>query len=201
MHNCGDVLMKKVLIVDDTKNIRTLLTMCLESEGYQVTAAGDGKQALELLQHNRFQLVFLDIKLPELPGTEVLRRVRELGINIPIIIMTAFATVKNAVECTKLGAVVYLQKPFTAEKIRRVIQEISDGETDDADNIEILLANARELLANCKYNESFQQLKNALALDPGYGEVYRLLAEVFEAQGESKQAERFIKIAKQFEEG
>jgi two-component system, OmpR family, response regulator len=195
------MVMRKVLIVDDTKNIRTLLTMCLEAEGYQVTAAGDGKQALELLQQNQFHLAFLDIKLPELPGTEVLRRVRELGIDVPIIIMTAFATVKNAVECTKLGAVVYLQKPFTAEKIRRVIQEISDGESADADSIEILLSDAKKLLANCKYNDSFQQLKNALALDPGCGEIYRLIAAVYEAQGECKQAERFKQIAKQFEEG
>ena len=63
--------MKKVLIVDDTKNIRTLLSMCLELEGYQITMASDGKEGLALIQNEAFDLVFLDIKLPEMSGTEV----------------------------------------------------------------------------------------------------------------------------------
>jgi two-component system OmpR family response regulator len=192
--------MKKALVVDDTKNIRNLLSMCLELEGYQVITAADGNQALALLRGEEFSLAFLDIKLPEMPGTEVLRKIRALGIHTPIIIMTAFATVKNAVECTRLGAVVYLQKPFTAEKVRRVLQEISDDLRINTKNVALCHSNARHLLADGKYAESFQQLKNALAIDPGCGETYRLIAELYEAQGDHKEAGRFHLIARQFME-
>ena len=190
--------MKKVLVVDDTKNIRTLLSMCLELEGYQVITAADGNQALALLQGEEFSLTFLDIKLPEMPGTEVLRKIRALGINTPIIIMTAFATVKNAVECTKLGAVVYLQKPFTAEKVRKVLQEISKDLTINITDVATFHSKAKNLMAGNKYEESFQQLKGALSIDPGCGETYRLIAELYKAQGDFREAERFYTIAQQF---
>lgn len=119
-------IMPKVLVVDDTKNIRNMLTTCLEIEGYKVVSASNGREAFDLLHAGEFDLVFLDIKLPEISGTEVLRRIREMGNTVPVIIMTAFATVKNAVECTKPGAVAYLQKPFTAEKVRHVLAEIKE---------------------------------------------------------------------------
>lgn len=92
--------MKKVLVVDDTKNIRMVLTKCLELEGYEVMTASDGRQALEMLTQHTFDLAFLDIKLPEMRGTEVLKRIREIGVKTPVIIITAYATVKNAVDCT-----------------------------------------------------------------------------------------------------
>ena len=142
---------KKVLVVDDTKNIRTLLTTCLEIEGYQVLTANDGKQALEMLAGERFALVFLDIKLPEFSGTEVLRKMREHGDHTPVIIMTAFATVKNAVECTKLGAVAYLQKPFTADKVRHVLQEILAGLENQSQDLRAILDGCRELMAGRCY--------------------------------------------------
>lgn len=129
--------MKTVLIVDDTKNIRTLLTTCLEINGYNTLTAKNGEEALEFLKIKSIDLVFLDIKMPELSGTEVLRRIRNMGITIPVVIMTAFATVKNAVECTKLGAVAYLQKPFTADKVSSLLTELENSPTEPNNEIDI----------------------------------------------------------------
>ena len=190
--------MKKVLIVDDTKNIRNLLTTCLEIEGYEVTTANDGRQALEVFQSHAFDLAFLDIKLPELSGTEVLRKIRGLGINTRVVIMTAFGTVKNAVECTKLGAVVYLQKPFTPEKVRNVLSEIVRDVQGDPENLAFYLNAAKELIACGSLDEAFRRLKASLTIDPNCGEIYFWMARVYEAQGKSKEAERFYIIAKQF---
>ena len=97
-----------VFVVDDTKNIRMLLTKCLEMDGYTVRVAGDGRTAVEMLTREQFDLAFLDIKMPQFSGTEVLRQIREMGIRTPVIIITAYATVKDAVECANLGAVAYL---------------------------------------------------------------------------------------------
>ena len=110
-----------VIVVDDTKNIRLLLTQCLEFEGYTVTTAGNGTEALEILSRQSFDLIFLDVRMPELSGTEVLRQMRKMGIHSPVVMITAFGTVKNAVECTQLGAVAYLQKPFTENKVNQVL--------------------------------------------------------------------------------
>ena len=192
--------MKKVLVVDDTKNIRTLLTTCLEIEGYQVESSKDGNQALKLLKTSPFDLIFLDIKLPEISGTEVLRKIREQGIDTPVIIMTAFATVKNAVECTKLGAVAYLQKPFTAEKIRSTLLGITSNNKDDSQTFESYLNSGRNLVNEGKLTEAFRFLKQALAINPDCGEIYSLIARVHEGQGNTREASRFSKIAKQFED-
>ena len=82
--------MKCILIVDDAKSIQLLLAKCMELNGFSVKTAGDGKTALEMLIREPFALAFLDIKLPIISGTEVLRRMREKGINVPVIIITAF---------------------------------------------------------------------------------------------------------------
>lgn len=190
--------MPRVLVVDDTKNIRSMLTTCLEIEGYNVVSASNGQEALDLLYPEEFDLVFLDIKLPEISGTEVLRRIREMGNTVPVIIMTAFATVKNAVECTKLGAVAYLQKPFTAEKVRHVLAEIQGNTKNNPGNIDDLLNGCRELINRHHYDEAFEQLQQALVINPGYAAIYQLLVQLYEGQGNTREAELFRIIARQF---
>ena len=149
--------MKKALVVDDTKNIRTLLTTCLEINDYEVTTAKSGHEAIELLNTEKFDLVFLDIKMPEISGTSVLKKMREIGIDIPVIIMTAYATVKNAIECTKLGAVAYLQKPFTAEKVKSVLDEIFSID-DSIGALKDSLKHSRELIKEGKNEEAYEIL-------------------------------------------
>jgi Response regulator containing CheY-like receiver, AAA-type ATPase, and DNA-binding domains len=190
--------MKKVLVVDDTKNIRTLLTTCLEINDYEVTTANSGQQAIELFKNQEFDLAFLDIKMPEISGTEVLRRIRELNIDIPVVIMTAFATVKNAVECTKLGAVAYLQKPFTAEKVKSVLAEMFDYD-HNAKDLEDCLNHGRELISKENYEEAFHLLKKALSINPSCSDVYYLIGMIHERKEEKKQAEKFYQTAKLFE--
>ena len=118
-------LQRKALIIDDTKNIRLMLSKCLELEGYSVETADNGKSGLEYAQNSAYDLIFLDVKLPEISGTEVLRQLRANKILTPIIIITAYPTVKNAVDCTQLGAIAYLQKPFTTDRIHNVLCELN----------------------------------------------------------------------------
>ncbi|MDI6604031.1 MAG: response regulator [Thermoanaerobacteraceae bacterium] len=77
--------MKQVLVVDDTKSIRMLLSTCLQIEGYKVVTARDGYTALNLFDREIFDLAFLDIKMSELSGTEVLRRIRNKAITTPVL--------------------------------------------------------------------------------------------------------------------
>ena len=95
--------MKRVLVIDDTKNIRILLSTCLELRGYEVITADNGLEALNIINNTNeaIDLIFLDIRMPGISGTEVLKNIKEARMSCPVVIMTAFATVKNAIECTK----------------------------------------------------------------------------------------------------
>jgi two-component system OmpR family response regulator len=190
-------MMKKILVVDDTKNIRTLLTTCLELNGYEVTTASNGAEALKLLEPDKFDLAFLDIKLPEMSGTEVLRRIRSMNIDIPVVIMTAYATVKNAVECTKLGAVAYLQKPFTADKVKQVLQDIEACENIENNEVNDNIAYSKDLINNGELDKAYNILKKTLSLDPTRKEVYYLIARIYEDKGNMDEAKRFYNISKQ----
>ncbi len=185
--------MTKVLVADDTKNIRTLLMKCLQLEGYEVETANDGREALDALLNRAFGLAFLDIKMPLLSGTEVLKKVREAGVGTAVIIITAYATVKNAVECTQLGAVAYLQKPFTADKVRNVLAELQStrpaifgsGDTDSAADRCIREGNLAEALC---------LLKKELSVRPLDAHTYMLLSQVSEKLGLSADAEKYMRL-------
>lgn len=191
--------MKKALIVDDTKNIRILLTTCLETMDYDVVSAINGEEALKLFNNTNFDIAFIDIKMPEISGTEVLRRIRSLGNQVPVIIMTAFGTVKNAVECTKLGAVAYLQKPFTADKIRTVLSEIDILKTQDSE-LEVCLKTGKKYLDLGHTKEAYNILKKVLSINPSCGECYRLIGQFHEIEGRINEAKRFYNIANEFNE-
>lgn len=189
--------MSKALVVDDTKNIRNLLTTCLELYGFEVTSASNGEEALTLFNTDTFDLAFLDIKMPVFSGTEVLRRIRAMGINTPVVIMTAFATVRNAVECTKLGAVAYLQKPFTADKVKTVLDELKQNSIElpvKKDNLTI----SRELVEAGQIDDAFNLLKKSLSINPSDWECYYLIGKIHELKGNLEEAKKFFFIFEQF---
>lgn len=181
--------MINVLVVDDTKNIRLLLTQCLEFEGYTVTTAGSGTEALEILSHRSFDLIFLDVRMPELSGTEVLRQMRQMGVHSPVVMITAFGTVKNAVECTQLGAVAYLQKPFTENKVKQVLEEVLHFKPERS-NLDNILCLAEEQIKSSRFGDAELLLKNSLSaffLEP---KIYLLLSEAYSGLGETEEAEK-----------
>lgn len=182
--------MKRVLVADDTKNIRLLVRKCLEMEGYAVDEAADGPKAMECLRSGAYSLAFLDVKMPGVSGTEVLRTIRAEGVRTPVIIITAYATVKNAVECTQLGAVAYLHKPFTADKLRGVLSEALQPDRTQV---------ARRLLRNNKPQEALLELRKALSESPLDAGVYRLLAVASARGGNREEAEKYLRLARTLE--
>lgn len=195
--------MNKVLVIDDTKNIRILLSTCLEIRGYDVITADNGLEAIKLIKDTQkdIDLIFLDIRMPGISGTEVLKVIKETREDCPVVIMTAFATVKNAIECTKLGALVYLQKPFSPERINVVLDEIE--RKADINNIKetkkTILSEVREILYDKKNPlEALELLKRALSINPYDKEIYLLISEVNKVMGNNEEVIRFEKIYKLF---
>lgn len=106
----------KILIADDDQNIRQLLKMTLEVEGYDTLFAEDGQQALETFEENQVDLVILDIMMPRLDGWEVCRKIREKS-DIPIIMLTAKDDEVDTILGLKLGADDYISKPFSPKEL------------------------------------------------------------------------------------
>lgn len=191
--------MKKVLVVDDTKNIRILLTKCLQMEGFEVVTAADGREALDMFKREDFDLAFLDIKMPNFSGTDVLKAVRDMGKTTPVIIITAYATIKNAVECTQMGAVAYLQKPFTLEKIRNVLSSL---------NMDMLggsagqrqLADMERLINEGCYMEAMNSLKKMLPEKSLDKEIYLLLSKASSGLGNTQDEIKYLKLYKAFDD-
>jgi NtrC-family two-component system response regulator AlgB len=114
--------MSKLLIVDDEKNIRLSLVRFFESLGHQVREAESGAQATALLTESRFDLVLTDFRMVEMNGLELLKEVKRISPDSLVILMTAYATVENAVAAMKAGAYDYLTKPFTLEQIQLIVE-------------------------------------------------------------------------------
>jgi nitrogen regulation protein NR(I) len=112
-----------VLIVDDELNIRRVLAAMLKRDGYEVTTAADGEQALAVLQRTPVHVVVTDLVMPRLGGMELLERVRAEYPDIPVILITAHGTVDSAVAALKAGAFDYVTKPFEQEELRKVIDK------------------------------------------------------------------------------
>ncbi|MDR3644447.1 MAG: response regulator [Clostridia bacterium] len=185
----------EVLVIDDTKNIRMLLTKCLEFEGYIVTTAGNGAEALDFISGKKFDLIFLDVRMPEISGTEVLRHIREMGVDTPVIMITAFGTVKNAVECTQLGAVTYLQKPFTENKIKQVLEEVLHFNSG-RNSLDHILSLAEDRIKNNLPADAELLLKNSLPAYHLEPQLYRMLSRVYEAQGKPEDAQKCREISR-----
>ena len=115
--------MKRILIVDDDKDLRFNLSCILKEEGYEVIAAADGKQALNALAENVLDLVLLDVRLPGMDGVELLEEIKKIEQNLPIIMLTAYSDVKSAVKAMKSGAFDYITKPFDEEELILVIEK------------------------------------------------------------------------------
>jgi two-component system response regulator PilR (NtrC family) len=107
-----------VLVVDDERSMRELLSIVLRREGYDVTVAENGRMAIECLERCRFDLLISDIKMPDMSGVDVLRAAKRIDSDIVGIMITAFAAADTAIEAMRLGAHDYLSKPFDVDELK-----------------------------------------------------------------------------------
>lgn len=114
--------MGKILIIDDEQGMREFLTIMLKKEGYDVTAASSGKEALEYISQKTYDIVLTDIKMPGIDGLDVLKTVKECAPETVVIMITAYASTETAIEAMKQGAYDYIAKPFKVEEIKLIIR-------------------------------------------------------------------------------
>lgn len=113
-----------ILIVDDEPNLRCTLSLIFKRAGHSVTIAGSGTEARRHLEMNAYDLVFLDLKMPDVDGQELLPEIRKLHPETPVLILTAHASLESAIEAVRNGARDYLLKPIDPAQILARVEEI-----------------------------------------------------------------------------
>jgi DNA-binding NtrC family response regulator len=189
---------KPILIVDDEKNIRLTLSQALEPMGAPVDTAENGREALDRLQTGVYGLILLDLKMPGMDGMELLRRVRESRPEIRVIIITAYGTVESAVDAMKLGAVDFIQKPFSPKDIRALVTRVLDRDKIDernATDYASLIELAKRSASDGHLDAASEFVRKALSLDPSRPEALDLLGAFLEIRGDRMEAQKHYRAA------
>jgi len=197
--------MAHILIVDDEERMRHLLSIMLTRKGHRVEQAGDGVEALEMIESTPFDMLITDIKMPRLDGIGLLKKVMEMDIPCPVVFITAFATVESAVEAMRLGATDYITKPFednrillTVERtlnVSRIMAENKDlrRELEDAVGVEKIVYESREMSEIIDLASKVAQSDSAVLISGESGTGKELLAR-FIHNTSGRKEKRFVPV-------
>ncbi len=157
----------RILIIDDEDIVRTSCRRMLEPEGYEIETVKSGSDGISTLSMNAFDLVFTDLKMPDMDGIEVLRRIKELRPDIEVIIMTGYGTVGTAVKAMKIGALDYIEKPFSPDELLNLTFRVLERKKLSIENLSL-----REKLS------PHYELSNIVGVSQAMQKVFHLIAKV-----------------------
>ena len=178
---------KRILIVDDETNVRLSFRMALETDGYEIFEADSIEPAFQMLTEYSFALVILDLRMPGTDGLELLTKMSETGINVPVMIATAYGDIPHAVQAMKLGATDFLQKPLLPADLRHAAAEVIKRHPSEdravADVFAVHIAAAKRCLNLHAFAKARLHLVKAMELNNESVEALNLagvLAELLE---------------------
>ena len=189
---------KTILVVDDEKNIRLTMSQSLVPLEIPVQTAVNGEEALQKLDEGPIGLVFLDLKMPGIDGMEVLRRIRDNWPKTRVIIITAHGTIESAVEAMKLGAVDFIQKPFSPDEIRGLARLVLEREALDEKNAvdyHSLIELTKRHITDRNFAAARETVRKAIAVEPSRPEAYNFLGALLEIKGDGVEAQKFYRAA------
>jgi len=186
--------LSRILVADDEESMRWVLSKALKRKGFQVDLAQDGRQAFSMIQENNYDLAILDIKMPQINGLDLLDRIRETRNDLLVVIMTAEASMKNAVEAMKRGAYDYITKPFDLDVIDAIVEKVGRAR-ELASQVSVL---KQEL------KERYRVEKSIIGNSPAMQNVYKTIGKVADSdvtiliQGESGTGKEMVARAVHF---
>jgi DNA-binding NtrC family response regulator len=176
----------EILIIEDEEEMRIALSEVLMRNGYSVHAASNGVEGLELFNKEPFNMVITDVKMPKVSGLEVLKEIKKQSPQIPVIMITAYGTIDNAVEAMREGAFDYILKPFSAEILdETVLRAIRSQKGMDANNPVIVAPLPSDSIKIVTNNQSMKKVID-MALSVAYSSSTILI------QGESGTGKEMI---------
>ncbi len=191
----------RILIVEDEPNVRLVFRTALESNEYLLSTAVDGETALRWLAREPADLVLLDLQMPGVPGMEVLKRLRDTGNGVPVVIITAHDSVPNVVQAMRLGAIDFVSKPLTPAALRRVVSEVlarhaprpeaaraTPNLAASAKPSDDRLAQAKQALNRRAFDHAEEILRQAIAAGTGVAEAHYLMGVLHEMRDDRNAA-------------
>src|SRR3954463_6683546 len=134
MLDSGEARMATILVVDDKDMMRDSLSLALARAGHKAVTTGDPTEAPALVRQHRPACVITDLKMPKMDGIELLQKVRAEQPDVPVVLMTAFATIFTAVQAMRMGAFDYVQKPFESDEIQVIVDRAIEHQKLVAEN-------------------------------------------------------------------
>lgn len=189
---------RPVLVVDDEENIRLTLEEALTAMGLDVETAADGEEALAKLEARAYALVLLDLKMPGLDGMGVLREACRRRPDVPVVLLTAHGTVETAVEAMQIGAVDFLEKPFSLPEIRALVSKVLDqeGQAQQARSAyEHHVEQARASVRNRQLDAALEHARRALARDASRPEAFNVMGVVMQLKMDLEAAQKYYRSA------
>jgi response regulator RpfG family c-di-GMP phosphodiesterase len=187
----------RILVVDDEKVIREILSDFLKEEGYAVTTVEDGAAAIEELHRSSYNLVISDLKMPNMGGLELVQQITEESLPVLTVIMTGFGTVETAIEAMKRGAYDYILKPFKVEEVVHIVQRGLDRQRLQHENMRLKDAlsiyRISEAIATSLSVDTVLDLVLEATLEAVDADVVSLLLE--DPQREGRFTERMRKVS------
>ena len=116
--------MKKILVIDDEAIVRMSCERTLVPEGYDVRLATNGRDGIGFMEKEKFSLVLLDLKMPDMDGIEVLNKINTTWPDTKVVMVTGYSTVETAVQALRLGAYNFIEKPFTPDTLIEAVKEV-----------------------------------------------------------------------------
>ncbi len=194
--------MSSILIVDDVKSARPPLSQMIATMGYGVTSVANTKMALRQLAAGEFDLIVLDLDLPTRDDLDILRQIEALRPDIPLIVVSAHGTIQNAVEAMKLGALDFISKPFTPEKIQNLVGQLLDRKHVEAARLSDYQAHlklARRCVKEQHFEAAMEHIHKALTANPCGSEAFNLLGVLEELRGNDTEAMKNYRVALDFD--
>jgi len=171
---------ERILIVDDEPAILLLTTNALTKEEYDVRGTNSGHEALGIIERESFDLLLIDVLMPDINGLELLQRAREFDPNVTAVIMTGYSTVDITLESLKVGAQSFLAKPFTAQELRAAVKSALEKGNLAKENIRLrallpLFEVSKALMSKLEVHELFNLIVQTAALETGADRVSLML--------------------------
>lgn len=187
----------RILVVEDEPALRLTLKEALASEGYAVETAADGAEAMRALERPRLALVLLDLRLPDVEGLDLLERILERRPDMPVVMITAYSTIENAVAAMRAGAADFLPKPFSPHELRETVARALYGRTKERSKVEYAqrIERARARLRARDAAGAEVIARAALALDASRGEALNLLGIAAGMRHETALAANYFRAA------
>jgi DNA-binding response OmpR family regulator len=192
---------KKILVVDDEKNIRLTVQHSLIAANYDVETASNGAEGLEKFKAGHYDLILMDLRMPQINGIEMLREIKARDKHAAAIVITAYLTIDTLLEAFSLGVSDYIRKPFSPNDVRETVRRVLARETISEATVETkrdpagMLELARRVLGDNDIDSAIEYARKSIGANPNNPDAHAFLGILLHLQDHSDQAEQAFREA------